>query len=179
MTTFKMPIKMVVGLGNPGEKYVRTRHNVGYRVIDELGRRSSVAIKLFKPSTFMNLCGPDIAEKARRNGIEPSEVLVICDDFSLPLKKMRIRRSGSSGGHNGLKSILETFHTPDVPRLRVGIGPVPMSEDPADFVLKSFDAEEFTTIGPMIGMAANAVEAIVTNGLEKAMNEFNSELDIA
>lgn len=174
-----MPIKLVVGLGNPGEKYARTRHNVGYRVIDELERRSSVAVKLFRPDTYMNSCGPAIAEKARRNGIEPSDILVVCDDFALPLKRMRIRRSGSSGGHNGLKSILETFHTLDVPRLRIGIGPVPEKEDPADFVLKNFDSEELSTIGPMIGIAANAVEAAVANGLERAMNEFNPGLDIA
>jgi PTH1 family peptidyl-tRNA hydrolase len=174
-----LPIKLVVGLGIPGEKYVRTRHNVGYRVIGELEKRGSLAVKLFRPSTFMNSCGPEIAEKARRNGVEAGEVLVVCDDFSLPLKKMRIRKSGSSGGHNGLKSILETFSTLEVPRLRVGIGPVPEQEDPADFVLKGFAPEEITTIGAMIGMAANAVEAVVSKGLEKAMNEFNSELDIA
>jgi len=174
-----LPIKLVVGLGNPGDKYIRTRHNVGYRVIDELERQSLVSVKLYRPSTFMNSCGPDIAEKARRGGVEPSEILIVCDDFTLPLKRMRIRRSGSSGWHNGLKSILETFNTPVVPRLRIGIGPVPENEDPADFVLRKFDSEEWTTIGPMIGMAAKAVKVAVENGLEKAMNEFNPELDIA
>ena len=174
-----MPIKMVVGLGNPGEKYAHTRHNVGYRVIDELEKRASVSAKLFRPDTFMNSCGPAIAEKARRNGIEPAEILVVCDDFALPLKRMRIRRSGSSGGHNGLKSILETFNTLDVPRLRIGIGPVPENDDPADFVLKRFGAEDLTTIGPMIGMAADAVKVAVEHGIEKAMNEFNPELDQA
>src|SRR5262245_43420728 len=137
-----MPIKLVVGLGNPGEKYVMTRHNVGYQVIDELEKNPPGGSKLFKPDGFMNSSGVSVAEVSRKSGYAPGEILVVCDDFMLPLKQMRIRRSGSDGGHNGLASVLESVGTQDVPRLRVGIGPVPEGDDPADFVLQKFNRSE-------------------------------------
>src|SRR5690349_9275932 len=111
---------MIVGLGNPGEKYARMRHNVGYRVIDLLNRDPIPRIRLMKPEGFMNSSGISVRETARMNGIKPEEIMVVCDDFSLPLRRLRMRLSGSSGGHNGLKSVLEAFDTEDVPRMRVG-----------------------------------------------------------
>src|SRR5580765_4263146 len=123
-----MPIKLAVGLGNPGKTYTSTRHNLGYRVIDVLEKEKWDAMDLLKPTGFMNSCGGPVQEEARRNGYSPQDILVICDDFMLPLGSLRLRLSGSSGGHNGLDSILTSLGTPEVPRLRLGIGPVPAQE---------------------------------------------------
>jgi len=169
-------LRLVVGLGNPGTRYQRSRHNVGYRVIDALAERSLDSTRLFKPdSVFMNESGMPIRELARRNGIEPSELVIVCDDFSIPLGQLRIRLKGSSGGHNGLKSVFEQFGTMDVPRLRVGIGPVPAEMDPADFVLRSFEKAEDKQVEETITQAADAVEVMVKNGWEAAMNRFNQK----
>jgi peptidyl-tRNA hydrolase, PTH1 family len=172
-----MPIRLIVGLGNPGARYDRTRHNVGYRVIDRLRKGEPLpSVRLLKPETvFMNESGGPVAELARKNGIGPAEILVICDDFSLPLGRLRIRLKGSSGGHNGLNSILTTLGTPAIPRLRVGIGPVPAGEDPADFVLKSFARGEEKAVNAVIEKAAEAARMAVTGGSETAMNTFNQK----
>ena len=174
-----MPIKMVVGLGNPGKKYEDTRHNVGYRVIEALEKQPPIGAKLLKSTGYMNSAGLSVYPIAQKAGIEPSEILIVCDDFSLPLKRMRIRRSGSSGGHNGLQSVLDAFDTQNIPRLRVGIGPVPEGDDPAEFVLRPFRRDEITEIGVMVAMAADAARLTVMEGLDKAMNQFNPELDVA
>ena len=168
-----MGIKLVVGLGNPGKAYVGTRHNIGYRVIDILESEKWDRMDLFKPSGFMNTSGGPVQEQARRNGFAPHEVLVICDDFTLPIGSLRLRVGGSSGGHNGLDSILQAFGTQSIPRLRVGIGPVPPQEDPADFVLKTFRGEEKVLIDEMVGRAAEAVKVIADKGWDTAMNQFN------
>ena len=131
-------IRLAVGLGNPGKAYASTRHNIGYRVIDVLKKEKWDAMDLLKPMEFMNSSGGPVQERTRRNGYTPQDILVICDDFMLPLGSLRLRLGGSSGGHNGLDSILNTFGTQEVPRLRLGIGPVSPQEDPADFVLKTF-----------------------------------------
>lgn len=167
-------LRLVVGLGNPGTRYQRTRHNIGYRVIDALAGRLPGSVRLFKPdSVFMNESGVPIRELARRNGIQPAEIVIVCDDFSIPLGQLRIRLKGSSGGHNGLKSIFEQFGTMDVPRLKVGIGPVPAGMDPADFVLRTFEKSEDAVVEDTIARAAEAVEAMVKDGIEAAMNRFN------
>ena len=111
-------------------------------MIDVLEKEKWDAMDLFRPTGFMNSSGGPVQEEARRNGYAPQDILVICDDFMLPLGSLRLRLSGSSGGHNGLDSILNAFGTKDIPRLRLGIGPVPTPEDPADFVLKTFKKEE-------------------------------------
>jgi len=170
-----MAIRLVAGLGNPGAPYAGTRHNVGYRVVDLLKEAPPAGVRLFKPASFMNTSGVPIGELARRNGIAPAELLVVCDDFSLPLGRLRIRREGSAGGHHGLESILEVFATRQVPRLRVGIGPVPEGKDPADFVLENFKSPERKSIETMIEAAAQAVRLAAAEGLEKAMNRFNPE----
>src|SRR4051794_40808770 len=102
-----MPIKMVVGLGNPGKKYENTRHNVGYRVLDLLEKNKPSHVLLYRPSVFMNSVGAPVAEVVRKKGYQWQEILVVCDDFSIPLPRLRVRLKGSSGGHNGLDSILQ------------------------------------------------------------------------
>lgn len=168
-------LRLVVGLGNPGTRYAGTRHNVGYDVIDALAGDAPERVRLFKPeSVFMNESGRPVAELARRNGIAPSSILVVCDDFALPLGSMRLRLKGSSGGHNGLNSILEALGTNEIPRLRVGIGPVPEGRDPADFVLERFRAGERDAVTRSIERAAEAVRCIGKEGWDAAMNRYNA-----
>jgi len=176
-----MPIRLIVGLGNPGSRYDPTRHNVGYRVIDRLREGESLSgVRLLKPdSVFMNESGGPVAELTRKNGIQPGEILVICDDFSIPLGQLRLRLKGSSGGHNGLNSIMTTLGTQEVPRLRVGIGPVPEGMDPADFVLKPFARAEHAVVQSVIEKAAEAARLAVTGGTETAMNKFNQKGETA
>jgi len=171
-----MPIRLIVGLGNPGTRYHPTRHNVGYRVIDVLKVNPPAGVRLLKPeSVFMNESGHPVAELARKNGISAAELLVVCDDFAIPLGQLRIRSKGSSGGHNGLNSIIQTMGTADIPRLRVGIGPVPDGEDPANFVLKSFAKKEADAVDAVIQRAAEATRVVIAEGLEPAMNKFNQK----
>ena len=166
----------MVGLGNPGPKYAQTRHNIGYRVIDALESSPLEGVWLFKPeAVYMNESGRPVSEMMRRKGVGPQEVLVVCDDFSIPLKTLRIRVRGSAGGHNGLNSILESLGTPEIPRLRVGIGPVFLEMDPADFVLKNFGKQEYSAVQQMIGVAAEAIRLAVKNSLEVAMNQYNNK----
>jgi PTH1 family peptidyl-tRNA hydrolase len=170
-------IKLVVGLGNPGRNYSATRHNIGYRVIDALEDEHWDGLEMLKPESFMNTSGGPVAEMARRNGWAPQDILVVCDDFALPLGSLRLRLKGSSGGHNGLDSILNTFATQDVPRLRVGIGPVPPGEDPADFVLTAFKKNEKELVQEMVLRAAEAVKVIAAEGFEAAMNTYNKKAE--
>ncbi len=170
-----MAIKLVVGLGNPGRKYESTRHNVGRRVLNWLEENPLPGVTLMTPDVFMNSSGTPVAEKASKKGLKPEEILVVCDDFMLPLTKLRFRKGGSSGGHNGLDSILNTLQTKDVPRLRIGIGPVPPGEDPADFVLKPFRPAERVEIEHVIVKAANAVIVAIKEGLDVAMNQYNAD----
>ncbi len=165
----------MVGLGNPGKAYAGTRHNVGYRVIDALASDSGFSLDLFKPSSFMNTSGGPVSEKARKAGLLPQQILVLCDDFAIPMGTLRLRLKGSSGGHNGLDSILKTFGTDEIPRLRMGIGPVPAGEDPADFVLKNFTKSDKVPLEDMIARAVRAVKTIAEKGFETAMNEFNKK----
>ena len=172
---------MVVGLGNPGKKYEKTRHNIGYRVAELLRQDHSLPEDLiFKqqsPFFMMNEHGGPVAKLARYRRISPAEVLVVMDDFSIPLGMLRLRQRGSSGGHNGLESILDALKTPDVPRLRIGIGPVPEGDDPKDFVLRSFTKQEESRVrSAVIPRAAEAVLRVLAEGLEKAMNEFNKAI---
>ena len=168
----------MVGLGNPGTRYGPTRHNVGYRVIEALQASAPPAVRLFKPeAVYMNESGRPVAELARKNGISPAEILVVCDDFAIALNQLRLRLKGSSGGHNGLNSILEVLGTLQVPRLRVGIGPVPEGEDPADFVLKPFARQEAEPVKKAIEKAAEAVRVSIAEGFDAAMNKFNQKAE--
>ena len=184
---------LVVGLGNPGEKYENTRHNVGFLTVDELAERArvpvqklkhraltntlevgSVKVLLMKPVTYMNLSGEAVGEAARFYKIPPERVLVISDDVSLPLGKLRIRKGGSAGGHNGLKSIIQHLGTDQFPRIKVGVGQKPHPDyDMADWVLSKFAGEDLKTITEAIRKAADAVECLIQEGPDKAMNRFN------
>lgn len=182
-----------MGLGNPGEKYEETRHNVGFMVADELGKRGSFSIQkvkyhaltstatiggqgalVMKPTTYMNLSGEAVGEAARFYKIPPDHVLVISDDVDLPLGKLRIRTNGSAGGHNGLKSIIQHLGSDQFPRLKVGVGGKPHPDyDMADWVLSKFQGEDKKLIDETVKRAAEAVECLLKDGPQKAMNRFN------
>ena len=182
--------RLVVGLGNPGPKYVGTRHNVGFLVADELARRCAAKFafdpkwdaeiatcggrSILKPQTFMNLSGQAVGEYARYFKLGREEVIVVLDDASLPLGTLRIRRSGSSGGHNGLESILVHLGAESVPRLRVGIG-APDGRPLQDHVLGKFEDDERLAVAEAVARAADAVEFANAHGIEAAMNQFNQK----
>ena len=184
-------MKMIVGLGNPGREYRGTRHNVGFEVIDVLARRNKINVKsrrgkaligegdigaehvvLVKPSTFMNLSGQAVADIARRCHLKPSDIIVIADDVNLDLGRLRLRAQGSAGGHNGLKSIIYSLCSQEFARVRVGIGSP--RREMVDFVLSRFSKQEQKIINEAIERAADAVEAIIEEGIEPAMNTFNA-----
>jgi PTH1 family peptidyl-tRNA hydrolase len=186
-------LKLIVGLGNPGAKYARTRHNVGFRVIDELARRQGLTFQggpadalvvkvrhwaepawLAKPLTFMNLSGQAVAELARFYQIDPASLFVIVDEAQLPLAKLRARARGSAGGHNGLKSLIERLGTNEFCRLRVGIGRGDR-RDLADHVLTQFDRDEEEVVDAAIARAADAAEVFVNDGIDAVMSRFNGE----
>ena len=184
---------LVVGLGNPGDKYENTRHNVGFCTIDELAERlrvpvqklkhraltntvelAGVKVLLMKPVTYMNLSGEAVGDAARFYKVPPERVLVISDDVSLPVGKLRIRKGGSAGGHNGLKSIIQHLGTDQFPRLKIGVGEKPHPDyDMADWVLGKFTGEDAKTMAAAIARAADGVECILKEGPERAMNRFN------
>lgn len=168
-----MGIKLVVGLGNPGPKYDGTRHNIGRRVVEQL-KASSLGAATLVPDSFMNESGHDVCRVARKKGIEPQETLIVVDEFQVPLGFLKLLKNGSGGGHNGLQSVVECLGTPDVPRLRIGIGPLPPDMDPAEFVLKRFSALEEQKLKVFIPEYMNAITLAVQQGLDTAMNKFNN-----
>ncbi len=172
-----MSLKLVVGLGNPGKSYAATRHNIGRRVVEWLEKDKPEGVQLCVCDVFMNTSGVPVAQLVRKKGWNPEDLLVVSDDFELPLGSLRMRLKGSSGGHNGLQSVLDNLGTQNVPRLRVGIGPVPSGEDPADFVLKQFASSEKKNVEKAIEEAAQAVRVAASEGLETAMNRFNRRSD--
>jgi PTH1 family peptidyl-tRNA hydrolase len=182
-------IRLVAGLGNPGREYQHTRHNIGFMVLDRLaadahlpweftakwsaGWAKSDAI-LMKPATFMNRSGEAVAAIANFYKIAAEEILIVLDDFALPLGRLRLRTQGSSGGHNGLESILEHFGTVSVPRLRIGIGAAPV-EGATDYVLGRFFEEEQPLLDTTVRRATEAVKCAIDKGLIAAMNLFNQQ----
>ena len=184
---------LIVCLGNPGDKYEDTRHNVGFMVADELGNRGNFPIQrlkyraltqtatiggcqalVMKPVTFMNLSGESVGEAARFYKIPADHVLVVSDDVSLPVGKLRIRTGGSAGGHNGLKNIIQHLGTDQFPRVKVGVGQKPHPDyDMADWVLGKFQGEDKKAIDAAVARAADAVECYLKEGATKAMNRFN------
>lgn len=184
-------IKLIVGLGNPGSKYKTTRHNVGFSAASLLAGRwggdwrdepkfealtsgtpNGDKPMLAEPQTFMNNSGLSVRSILSYYKILPEEILVLSDDFSIPLGTIRLRKSGSDGGHNGLSSIIQHMGTSDFPRLRLGIGPVPPFMDPADFVLSKFDKSEIEEVDRMTMEAADAVEMIISQGWETALSKM-------
>ena len=184
---------LVVGLGNPGPQYETTRHNVGFRAVDELAERLNIPVQrlkhkaltntallggkkvlLMKPVTYMNLSGEAVGQAAAFYKIPPQRVLVISDDVSLPPGRLRIRTGGSAGGHNGLKSIIAHLGGDQFPRLKIGVGGKPHPEyDMADWVLSSFTGEDQKIIDEAIKRAADGVECFLKDGPDRAMNQFN------
>ena len=180
-------IRLVAGLGNPGREYQRTRHNVGFMVLDRLAADAQLPwnysekwgaawaktdVILIKPATFMNRSGQPLSAIANFYKIAASEILVVLDDLALPLGRLRLRAQGSSGGHNGLESVFEHFGTEEVPRLRIGIGAAP-SRGAVDYVLGRFFEEEKPILDAAIRRAAVAVNCVIDKGLDAAMNVFN------
>mgnify|MGYP006269127077 FL=1 len=187
-------MKLVAGLGNPGRQYVGTRHNVGFEVIDRLVDRHGVSIEaapadavmgkwrdggevvlLVKPLTFMNLSGEAIGQLLRYFKVAVTDLLVISDDVTLPIGRLRIRSGGSEGGHNGLRSVAQVLGTNDYPRLRVGVGRGDTRRDLADHVLSRFEPEEQPGVQDAVTRAADAVECWVRDGMAKTMNVYNRE----
>ena len=185
-------MKIVVGLGNPGEQYARTRHNIGWMVVDRLadragwagrgrtrdasavvgGRYRGLDVTLVKPLTYMNISGVAVRKVLARERAPLVDLLVVTDDFSLPFGKMRFRESGSAGGHNGLASIIEEMGTEKFNRLRIGIGDP--ARDAVDHVLGRFDASERERLDELLDAAADAVELWARDGVSKAANRFNA-----
>jgi PTH1 family peptidyl-tRNA hydrolase len=185
-------MKLVVGLGNPGRKYQGTRHNVGFDVLAEVARQHGAQrpvakfngevaqceiaeqrVLLLWPQTYMNLSGTSVGQASEFYRLTHEDLLIVCDDFHLPLSTLRIRTGGSAGGQKGLADIMRRLGTEQVARLRIGIGPLPEHWDPADFVLSRFTKDEGAEIEQAVARAADAVVAWVRDGIEKCMNEFN------
>lgn len=191
---------LVVGLGNPTDRYARNRHNVGQMVVDLLAGRAGARwtshksralvaevrlgvlpggapgprVVLAKSTGYMNVSGGPVAALARALGIEPARILVVHDELDLPLGSLRLKLAGGEGGHNGLKSVTQHLGTREYARLRIGIGRPPGQMDPADYVLRDFARNEQPEIAVVIEEAADAVIAVVTQGLEKAQMELHT-----
>ena len=184
---------LIAGLGNPTREYAGTRHNIGYDTITRLcdDYRISLDIKkhkglcgkgviggekvlLVQPLTYMNLSGDCIKEAADYYKIDPAHIIVIYDDISLPVGKLRVRAKGSAGGHNGMKSIIARLGTEEFARVRIGIGEKPAGWDLADYVLGRFQTDELPLMREAVGNAAKACELIIKDGIDTAMNRSNS-----
>jgi len=185
-------IKLVVGLGNPGREYENNRHNLGYKVIDELAKRKRKTLKegkgeyffcemkaaqrdffLVKPSTFMNMCGWAVVDCMADFDMKPENLFVVCDDVNLRLETIRIRESGSDGGHKGLRSIIYQLNTLNFARLRMGVGVPEEAMDLEEYVLEDFKEEELKAVKKMIEQAADAMEYTLVFGIQEAMNKYN------
>ena len=187
---------LIVGLGNPGKQYENTRHNVGFWTVDELARRWNMSfgkterkaqvadgvirdrrVLLAKPQTYMNLSGEAVRSLADFYKIETARIFVISDDLDLPLGTLRLRKSGSHGGQNGIRSVLQHLGTQEVSRARIGIGRPPGRMDAAAYVLRPFEGDDAITVRIVIDRAADAVETWLIDGIELAMTRHNGSVD--
>ncbi len=185
-------MKLIVGLGNPGAEYAKTRHNVGFMAVERLARRHGLSgartrfragvlegrvaddkCLLMQPITYMNRSGLAVGEAVRFYKLDPCDVLIIVDDVALPCGRVRLRAAGSAGGHNGLADIQRALGTSDYPRLRIGIDP-PGRVPQVDYVLGKFTADQWALVDPAIDRACDAAEAWVRDGIEKAMSVYNA-----
>jgi PTH1 family peptidyl-tRNA hydrolase len=187
------PMKLIIGLGNPGERYANTRHNLGARTVRQLagelnlalahkshqafwgrGRCGDSEVILALPQTFMNLSGLAAQSLIHYFKIPLDRIIIVTDDLALPLGKLRLRGEGSAGGHNGLKSIIENLGSMQFARLRLGLGAVPPGWDTADYVLSGFKEEELAAVAAGVSRAAKVLACWLTEGLEAAMRAANS-----
>ena len=189
-------LKMVIGLGNPGLRYAKNRHNIGFQCVDHFAHRHRIELSnsqfrsihgagfiqyntqrskvlLARPLTFMNASGEAVGPLARYYDIEPENILVIHDDLDLDSAKLRLRRNGGSGGQNGIKSIIQHLGSQEFHRIRVGIGRPPGRMDPAAYVLQDFSAAEEEVFGPLRERVGDAIECWLFEGMDAAMNRFN------
>ncbi|MBA2613160.1 MAG: aminoacyl-tRNA hydrolase [Bacteroidetes bacterium] len=184
---------LIVGLGNIGEEYAETRHNIGFKIVDALAKDSAIKFSsdryadvaelkhkgktliLIKPSTYMNLSGKAVNYWLQTEKIETENMLVLVDELALPFGKIRIGPKGSDGGHNGLTSIQETLNTTNYPRLRFGISNEFNKGSQVNYVLGKWNEEELKTLNERIKIAADAVKAFSFIGLQRCMNEFNTK----
>ncbi len=185
-------MRLLVGLGNPGERYRRTRHNLGFMVVDELSARAGGGsfrlegeagvqaarlaeqdVLFVKPLTFMNRSGVAVAHLLDRYGLGPQDLVVMVDDAAIGFSEIRLRERGSHGGHNGLRSIIDVLASEDFPRLRLGIGPAKPPPDLAAYVLSDFPEEEVLVVQELVGRAADAVLCLLREGVPAAMSSFN------
>lgn len=185
-------MKLIVGLGNPGERYAETRHNIGFMVATQMAASAAIALKrqgyqgvygvgrligeeaaVLLPQTFMNRSGASVAPACRSLGVPPGDLIVVHDEIDLPFGVLRIKVGGGHGGHNGLRSITEALGHGDFVRVRCGVGRPPMGGDVSGYVLSRFASAERQVLPELIERAAAAVAAILTRGTAAAMNEFN------
>ncbi|MBI2854141.1 MAG: aminoacyl-tRNA hydrolase [Chloroflexi bacterium] len=190
-------MKLIVGLGNPGKEYALTRHNVGFRCINRVARKHNISVDrkrgkaiigegvvaggkvvLAKPQTFMNASGESVRLLLQQYGLQPADAMIVYDDMDLPLGKVRVRPCGGAGGHHGMESIIRSTGSDEFPRIRIGIshpaaGVSQQPDDVVEYVLSGFSPEEEKVADEAIGRAAEAVEVILSEGLEQAMNRFN------
>lgn len=183
---------IIAGLGNPTREYEKTRHNVGFEVIDVLADMLGTTVEekkfkgcygrgiiggekvlLLKPQTFMNLSGESIRAASDFYKVDPEHIIIIYDDISLDVGQLRIRKKGSAGGHNGIKNIIAHLGTQEFPRIKVGVGDKPKKMDLADYVLSRFSKEDRAAMEDAFKEAAKAVEVMITEGMDAAMNQFN------
>ena len=184
---------LIVGLGNPGREYEKTRHNTGFRCLDILAAKLDIRVDrlkfqglygqgtyhgkkvfLLKPQTYMNLSGRSVLQLSAYFGIPPQRIVVVFDDISLPPGRLRIRSEGSAGGHNGIKSIIQELGSQDFPRVKIGVGAKPNPEfDLADWVLSSFSAQEEKALATALENGAEGALAILDSGVPEAANRFN------
>lgn len=186
-------MKLIVGLGNPGDKYANTRHNIGFDIADVLAERAETSFRkpwlsqghtatirigdeaamLLKPSTYMNDSGRAVAPLAKKKKITPQDVIVVFDDVDLDTGTIKLRPKGGAGGHNGMKSVIQHLGTEDFPRLRVGVGPRPRGEKLVTYVLGCWPNVQTDEVGEMCQEGADAIELFVRKGIDAAMNRYN------
>jgi peptidyl-tRNA hydrolase, PTH1 family len=183
---------LIIGLGNPGKEYQRTRHNVGFRVVDLLARERGIQFRrrrgeaqvgegrvgrekvvLAKPLTYMNQSGVAAKKLVKASGIPLDHIVVVHDDLDLACGRVKIKEKGGHGGHKGIQSIIEELGSADFLRVKIGIGKPPSSDEGADYVLSPFAAEERPLVKGSVEQAAEAIETIIVSGKEKAMNKYN------
>jgi peptidyl-tRNA hydrolase, PTH1 family len=184
---------LVAGLGNPGDRYATTRHNVGRMVVEDLALEAGERFRkvrflpvevaeirvgddrviLARSTRFMNESGPSYASLAKKQGVDPSHLIAVHDELDIPASTIRVKLGGGNSGHNGLRSLDQALRSPDYLRVRVGIGRPPGRKDPADFVLQPVGSRDETDLAILAGHAADAVRALITEGLERTQDRFN------